>query len=280
MIVEASPGKGQWADAPWIAIFDPLVTDTAQRGYYPVYLFTRTLDAVYFSLNQGMTELKNELGTKNAQELLHSRAKFMRMRISMEERQRFSINNIDLQPPNAQSRLAFYEPGHAFGTRYDYANLPSNDQLIDDLQSVVRLYRLITSRGGVNPLDTSDEDSSCDTLDEKRNYRFHRVIERNKKLPKEAKRIHGYTCQVCHFDFEEVYGTLGAEYIEAHHLTPLSELPEGEPVALSPKIDFTVVCANCHRMLHKKEAPNSFKEFVELYRSTRKTSKQDDSVNS
>lgn len=34
----ASPGKGRWADAPWIAAFDPLVTETAREGYYPVYL--------------------------------------------------------------------------------------------------------------------------------------------------------------------------------------------------------------------------------------------------
>jgi hypothetical protein len=24
---------------PWVAVFDPLVTDSATRGYYPVYLF-------------------------------------------------------------------------------------------------------------------------------------------------------------------------------------------------------------------------------------------------
>ncbi len=88
-------------------------------------MFTRTLDAVYLSLNQGMTELRNELGTKDAQELLRSRAKFVRTRISKEERERFSIINIDLQPPNAQSRLAFYEPGHAFGIKWGIRVGPS-----------------------------------------------------------------------------------------------------------------------------------------------------------
>src|SRR4029453_2789488 len=37
--VEGSPGQGNWAKVPWISIFDLLVTDSAQRGYYPVYLF-------------------------------------------------------------------------------------------------------------------------------------------------------------------------------------------------------------------------------------------------
>ena len=272
LIIEASPGKGRWSDAPWIAIFDPLVTDTAQRGYYPVYLFTRTLDTVYLSINQGMTELRDELGTKGAQVLLRSRAKIMRTRITTEELQHFSVSNIDLQPPNAQHRLAFYEPGHSFGIKYNYSNLPSNDQLVGDLQRIVRLYRLITSRGGVNPLDTPDGGSSFGTLEEKRNYRYHRVVERNRKLALEAKRIHGYVCQVCHFNFEKKYGRLGIEYIEAHHLTPISELPEGERVELSPKNDFAVVCANCHRMLHRKGAPISFEEFAKMYKSIRKTS--------
>lgn len=46
LIWASSPGIGQWADAPWIAVFDPLITDTAQQGYYPVYLFNKTLDAI------------------------------------------------------------------------------------------------------------------------------------------------------------------------------------------------------------------------------------------
>ena len=40
----ASPGLSQWADAPWLAAFDPIVTDSDQRGYYPVILFSRSLD--------------------------------------------------------------------------------------------------------------------------------------------------------------------------------------------------------------------------------------------
>src|SRR5436190_19317617 len=59
----ASPGQGRWVDAPWLAVFDPLVTDTAQDGYYPVYLFTKSLNTVYLSLNQGMTNLRNEFSS-------------------------------------------------------------------------------------------------------------------------------------------------------------------------------------------------------------------------
>ncbi|MBA3443227.1 MAG: DUF3578 domain-containing protein [Pyrinomonadaceae bacterium] len=52
LIWDASPGKGKWVDAPWVAAFDPLVTETAQNGYYPVYLYTLSLDAVFYLLTK------------------------------------------------------------------------------------------------------------------------------------------------------------------------------------------------------------------------------------
>lgn len=72
-------------------------------------------------------------------------------------------------------------------------------------------------------------------------------------------------CKVCRFDFERTYGSLGHEYIEAHHLVPVSQLPVNQVAQLSPKDDFAVVCANRHRMIHRKAAPKTFGEFVQLY---------------
>jgi 5-methylcytosine-specific restriction protein A len=60
----------------------------------------------------------------------------------------------------------------------------------------------------------------------------------------------GHACQVCRSDFETRYGQLGHEYVEAHHLTPFSELDE-RPRSLDPAKDFAVVCSNGHRMLHR-----------------------------
>jgi predicted HNH restriction endonuclease len=46
-----------------------------------------------------------------------------------------------------------------------------------------------------------------------------------------------------------VYGVLGEGFAECHHRVPLAELQEGHPVRLS---DLAIVCANCHRMLHRR----------------------------
>ena len=57
-------------------------------------------------------------------------------------------------------------------------------------------------------------------------------------------------CQICGFDFKEKYGELGDDYIEAHHIKPLSELTEEETTTSIEEI--ALVCSNCHRMLHRK----------------------------
>ena len=156
-------------------------------------------------------------------------------------------------------------------------NFPPDERIIADLSEMLRLYRLATIRGGVEDFDAShavaEEHHSYDadvTLEEKRRLRYHFVIERNAKLAKEAKKALGYVCQVCGFDFNKVYGELGREYIEAHHLIPISKLPENQSVELSPVKDFAVVCANCHRMIHRKGAPESFVEFKKLYEELKK----------
>lgn len=56
-------------------------------------------------------------------------------------------------------------------------------------------------------------------------------------------------CEVpgCGFDFEEVYGALGAGYAQVHHLLPLGLQSKAVKTTLS---HLAVVCANCHAMIH------------------------------
>lgn len=66
---------------------------------------------------------------------------------------------------------------------------------------------------------------------------------------------------VCGFNFEDTYCEIGLGYIEAHHLTPFSEL-KGRPTQLDPKTDFAVPYMNCHRMLHKVSPPLTPDELI------------------
>jgi hypothetical protein len=56
------------------------------------------------------------------------------------------------------------------------------------------------------------------------------------------------TCEICGFDFEEKYGVLGAGFCEVHHRLPLGEREVESETKLG---DLAIVCANCHRMVHR-----------------------------
>jgi 5-methylcytosine-specific restriction enzyme A len=80
---------------------------------------------------------------------------------------------------------------------------------------------------------------------------YGKRYERKPENRKKAIEIHGLSCVVCEFNFEEGYGERGKDYIEVHHVKPLSSI--GKEVSINPKEDLVPVCSNCHRMIHRKK---------------------------
>ncbi|MCD8018070.1 MAG: HNH endonuclease [Clostridiales bacterium] len=82
----------------------------------------------------------------------------------------------------------------------------------------------------------------------------HLYRERNKTLVKRAKNqfIKSHDgklfCEACGFNFYKIYGDVGKDFIEAHHMKPVSEMREGEKTNIS---DLVMLCSNCHRMVHR-----------------------------
>ncbi|MBD2015301.1 HNH endonuclease [Microcoleus sp. FACHB-53] len=100
-------------------------------------------------------------------------------------------------------------------------------------------------------------------------YRLHRTRERNRELVKKAKdkrkkEAGVLKCDVCQFNFFEIYGDIGADYIECHHTKPVSELEDNAKTQLK---DIALVCANCHRMLHRKRPWLSIEQLKSLLKS-------------
>lgn len=103
-----------------------------------------------------------------------------------------------------------------------------------------------------NDVDITEDDEGFP--EGKKKLRTHICRERNYKVIKEAKSRykdkHGkLICEICKFDFEEVYGEIGIDFIEGHHTIPVSELEEGDKTRVE---DIVLVCSNCHKMLHRK----------------------------
>lgn len=83
--------------------------------------------------------------------------------------------------------------------------------------------------------------------------RLHRIRERNPELVERKKSqvlalCGRLECEACRFDFYETYGDLGRGFAECHHTVPLAEAAFVQATRLS---DLAIVCANCHRMLHR-----------------------------
>lgn len=253
--VEGSPGKGNWTRCPWVAVFDVLVTESAQRGYYPVYLFREDLRGVYLSLNQGMTEVRERYGAA-AKDVLKTRARQFRADLDTVP-ERFPEKEIDLKTSSSSSNSAYYEAGNICACYYRTGQMPTEEELVNDLHAVLEIYQiLINLQDQPTDLEQREEDEQGLIIENLSVLRSHKRVERDRSIAKKVKEIHGYTCQVCGFNFEEVYGEIGKEYIEAHHLIPVAEL-RGKIVHRDPREDFAVLCSNCHRMIHRIDDPSN-----------------------
>jgi 5-methylcytosine-specific restriction protein A len=114
------------------------------------------------------------------------------------------------------------------------------------------------------PLEVGYEDES--ELEGRLFLRLHAYRERKPGLKK--KKIKSVlasggilACQACEFDFGKFYGERGQGYIECHHIEPLhmgGEKRRGLD-------DLALLCANCHRVIHKQlpwPTPTELRELI------------------
>jgi hypothetical protein len=114
-----------------------------------------------------------------------------------------------------------------------------------------RRYDILSSLTPDHGAESSSQLTSEFYAEGSRILRTHLVIERNRKLVEDSKREfqrqHGRLfCEVCEFDFAKEYGE---EYIECHHTIPVHSMPSDGKT--DPK-DVAMLCANCHRMIHRR----------------------------
>ena len=80
-----------------------------------------------------------------------------------------------------------------------------------------------------------------------------RLLSRSRGLVLAAKEKYKAVCRACGFDFTEFYGEIGAGFIECHHLNPIAKIMANQPPVTVD--DVTVLCSNCHRMVHRNDPP-------------------------
>jgi 5-methylcytosine-specific restriction protein A len=109
-----------------------------------------------------------------------------------------------------------------------------------------------------------DETTEADSVKEGQIlYKLHKVRERDRRIIEvKKKRVlkekGELQCEACGFNFEQTYGKIGKGFIECHHLIPLSNFESSKETKLE---DLALLCANCHRMIHKDINASTIREF-------------------
>ena len=97
------------------------------------------------------------------------------------------------------------------------------------------------------------QDNSFSAMEGRKKLVSHFRRERNPVLvQKKKKQVIAKTgclkCEVCDFDFRLAYGKRGDGFCEIHHLRTLGTVNTERETRLE---DLAVLCANCHRMIHR-----------------------------
>ncbi len=268
MLIKGSPGQGNWAAVPWLGFFDPLVTESAMAGYYVVYLFDAEMEKVHLSLNQGTTAVYHEFGPRYGRDVLKERAETMRLRVA-DKAKSFSPASIDLKSDN--SLALGYEAGHALGRSYLLSSLPPDTVLANDLVSLLRLYRVLTHRGGITPSDTLLRTGGVKELEEARRHEVVRRLERNRRVRRQVLKHRKPICEACGLDPAAHYSLGGSVLpermpVDVHHLAPISTIEEGKKVVYKVPDDFAVLCPTCHRVIHMFEDPGDIEKLRQRIR--------------
>lgn len=120
-------------------------------------------------------------------------------------------------------------------------------------------FRLMTLGGGVPSVKTPEEQEA---YEEGQSYLVELMaFARNQKLAKQAKAKKNYSCEACGFNFKDYYGEIGDMFAEAHHKLPISSGTRDTKIE-----DIEVLCANCHRMVHRENPPISLERLKNMIR--------------
>jgi hypothetical protein len=139
IITKWSLGKGVWANVPWIALLNRTITTSTQNGTYVVLLVAEDLSAIYLTLNQGMTDLVNELGQKAAVRTLRDRSEGYQAQLSQLTMRGLKLgNDIDLRTDSWRAKN--YEVSTVAYERFERAALPSDERFEEVIEALLDAY--------------------------------------------------------------------------------------------------------------------------------------------
>lgn len=144
---QGSDGQGLIVAAPWVAVFNREITESASQGYYLVYLFSEDLKRLVLEIGFGATQFVKRYGSGKAlYAALNAAVNNMRVNSS----HLTSDYLVDtLSKTNAvevflthtgDKRLKTYEKCAIYSLTYDLDDLPNDETLKKDYSEYLNLY--------------------------------------------------------------------------------------------------------------------------------------------
>jgi len=279
---QGSVGQGNLSEVPWICIFDRQITESAQTGYYIVFLFDSKMDGFYLSLNQGWTQYTDRFGkNKFAREQISANAK--KAQTMLRSIAGFSTEQIVL---NAEKTLGKgYEDGNICCKYYSKDSLPNDEDFLNDLNTLIGVYRELKGLVGLDILQIAEQI----TEDE-----FQAIAQEVapikpapgpiKKKQKVASQTVGWVRSIetaataiwnadhkcendpTHMTFQSAKSL--KNFVEAHHLIPMEFQADFEHSIDVPE-NVISLCPTCHRAFHFSEK-SSQSELIDKFFDQRK----------
>ena len=282
-LVKGSGGNGQPAEVPWISIFLRDLTTTATKGLYLVFLIKADLTGMYLSLNQGFTYFKDKYGTKEGKIKIRKAAGEVRNVLNTIPKD--SLLDIDLNCVNTLGKG--YEAGNIAAKYYSVDNMPSDNELINDIRDYLTSYEELRGIIGNRTIEQFydylllkddgyeiNEEKEIEVIDktlasvktnkeqtagfkgEKKlrkesiiDNKGRKVYPRDPKVAANAIEIAQYNCEVDKNHSSFIRSSNGKNYTESHHLIPLN-CQDDFDFSLDVEENICSVCSNCHNCIH------------------------------
>lgn len=269
--VVGSIGQGAVSEIPWVCIFNRRITESAQKGYYVVLLFSSDMKSCVLSLNQAVTEYKEKYPSKVA---------MLRMRHTAD----LAKNFINISSPAFKGAISLkankhlgigYETGAIASFHYDESDLPSEATFLSDFESLLNAYDdlfmvcgdalsalnsitedqyqqhslELAEKGSKTGKTVTLSDSGGVPIPPKRKISGRYTYARDERFAAEAIRKAEFKCECDHNHKTFKSHVNDRDYVEAHHLIPISN-QEKFNFSIDITENIVSLCPTCHRQLH------------------------------
>jgi hypothetical protein len=144
----------------------------------------------------------------------------------------------------------------AVGYKRDYVLRPFQVVEVSSagrLSKVLRRGRRIAARIGRSAEAARADDGVDEAIEGRQHLVEHLKRERSRKLRNAKRRdvlqrTGSLACEACGFETRKAYPWLELDFAEVHHVRPLGQAASKHKVRLD---DLAILCANCHRMIHR-----------------------------